>query len=267
MKTLDRLYRGKKIFQDYWPQYLAEYEAITNSNLYDECRKWYEERYNPADYSTYPLPDFPEGQYPNAQGTITHKLDIDAGRIKTTRYEFFNAAALLAIAAYNNNPNVMLSWTDNNRQDKSFLHTVGALIRDLPIAVRLDGMTIGGLFGSVNEQMKLCAEHSCYPYIPIHAMLDDDLVCSIYQGRLYETPKYIKIFDGEVPVNRNSSGLSNILDIEIEEPDDGFEVLIYYAAHRYRQDSMKRFAEIYVRIVHCLIDADPDTDAVRFLEV
>lgn len=45
-------------------------------------------------------------------------------------------------------------------------------MRDLPIAVRLEGMTIGDLFGNVNEQMKSCAEHSYYPYT---LTLDDDL--------------------------------------------------------------------------------------------
>ncbi len=143
--TLDRLYRSKKIFPDYWPQYLAEYETITKSSAYDECRKWYEERYSPVNYSTYPLPDFPEGQYPNAQGIIRRKLDIDAGRIQTSRYTFFNAASLLAAAAYNNTPDVMLTWTDNNRQDKKLIHTAGMMMRDLPLAVRLEGMTAGGI--------------------------------------------------------------------------------------------------------------------------
>ena len=261
--NLDRLYRGKKIFPDYWPQYLTEYEALTSSNEYDECRKWYEERYNPASFSTYPLPDFPEDKYPNAQGITTHILGIDAGRIQTSHYTFFNAASLLAIAAYNNTPDVMLTWTDNNRQNKRFLHTVGALMRDLPIAVRLEGMTIGDLFGSINEQMKSCAEHSCYPYT---LTLDDELVCSIYQGRLYETPQYLEIFDGEIDMRRNSPGSQNILDIEIEEYDDGLQVLLDYAAHRYRPDSMKRFAEIYARTVQRLIVSDPDTYAMNLLE-
>ncbi len=116
---------------------------------------------------------------------------------------------------------------------------------------------------SVNEQMKSCVLHACYPYT---LTLDDELVCSMYQGRIYETPKLIKIFDGEVPMRRNNSGSQNILDIEIREPDDGLEVLLDYAAHRYRQDSMKRFAEIYARTVQRLIDADYDTDAVKLLE-
>ena len=68
-------------------------------------------------------------------------------------------------------------------------------------------------------------------------------------------------------MRRNSPGSQNILDIEIEEPDDGLEVLLDYAAHRYRQESMKRFAEIYAGIVQRLIDADPDTDAMNLLKV
>ena len=260
MHTLDRLYRGKQIFPDYWPQYLAEYEAVINSKEYDEYRKYYEERYNPENYSTYPLPDFPEDKFPNKQGIIRHKLDIDARKIKTTRYTFFNAASILTAAAYSNTPNIMLTWTDNNRQDKRLLHTVGKLSRDLPIAVRLESMTISGLFESVKEQMRLCLN-------PCTLTLADELLCSIYQGRLYETPKLIKIFDGEIPMHRNSPGSQNILDIEIEEPEDGLEVMLDYAAHRYKHDSMKRFAEIYACIVQRLIDAEPDTDVMKLLEV
>ena len=161
----------------------------------------------------------------------------------------------------------MLNLVKHILQIGLMTHTVGMLIRDLPIAVRLEGMTIGGLFVSVKEQMNSCTEHSCYPYIPIHAMLDDEFVCSIYQGRLYETPKYVKIFDGKVPMRWNSLVSQNILDIEIEEFDNVLDVSVYYAAHRYRQDSMKRFAEIYARIAQRLIEADDDTDAMKLLEV
>ena len=184
--------------------------------------------------------------------------------MQTSRYIFFNAVSLLSIAAYNNTPDAMVTWTDNNRQDKKFLHTVGMLIRDLPIAVRLEGMTVGELFESVKEQMDSCAKCASYPCT---LTLDDDLLCSIYQGRLYETPQYLEIFDSKVDIRRNSPGSQNILNIEIKEPDDGLEILLDYAAHRYKHNSMERFAEIYVRTVHRLIEADPDIDAMKLLEV
>lgn len=65
----------------------------------------------------------------------------------------------------------------------------------------------------------------------------------------------------------NSPGSQNILDIEIEEFDGVLDVLLDYAAHRYRQDSMERFAEIYARIVQRLIDAASDTNVMKLLEV
>lgn len=149
----------------------------------------------------------PEGQYPNKQGLIKQKLGIDERNIHNARYEFFNAASLLALAAYNNTPDVML-----------------------------EGMTLGELFGSIQEQMKSCRLHSDYPYT---YTLDDELLCSIYQGRAAETLGKIKIFDGE------------------------FELHMDYSAHRYRRESMERFAGIYTRIVHRMIEADNEMEALK----
>ena len=201
----------------------------------------------------------PEGQYPNKQGLIKQKLGIDERNIHNARYEFFNAASLLALAAYNNTPDVMLTWTDSGRNIRN-IHTVGLLILDFPIAVRLEGMTLGELFGSVHEQMKSCRLHSDYPYT---STLDDELLCSIYQGRLTETPGKIKIFDGEIPIRWNNPYSDNILDVEIYDFDGEFELHMDYSAHRYRRESMERFAGIYTRIVHKMIEADNEMEALK----
>lgn len=195
LHNLDRLYAGRKIYPDIWPQFLAEQESIIHSPSYDEARKWYEERYHEDYYSTYPLTDYPEGQYPNEQGL---------------------------------------------------------------------GMTLGELFGNVQEQMKSCRLHSDYPYT---STLDDELLCSIYQGRSAETPGKIKIFDGEIPIRWNNPYSDNILDVEIYDWGGEFELRMDYAAHRYKSESMERFADIYVRIIHRMIDAENETDAMKFLEV
>ena len=82
-----------------------------------------------------------------------------------------------------------------------------------------------------------------------------------------ETPGKVKIFDGEIPIRWNNPCSDNVLYVEIYDCGGEFELHIDYAAHRYKSESVERFAEIYVRIIHRMIDADPEIDAMKFLEV
>lgn len=255
-----RAYNGEKLKTDSWFEYLTEREAEKSSPRYDECRRWYESTYGKCtDFLRYPETDF-ENTGQNRQGLFRIKTGITESDLEIlrhyhlTRTEFFTAASLLATAEYNHDSRVIITWTHNGRHSKKYHSMVGLTIEDIPAAMNLAGMTADEIFASVREQFRECLRHRYYPYAVLdEAMMEDDNLCVIYQGRIYSDGPVIDIFDGLIGMKNKYAASQNILDVEILEADGGIELMFNYAAHRYKSESIERFSEIYLKCAHDLL--------------
>ena len=127
------------------------------------------------------------------------------------------------------------------------------MVKDIPVYINMQGLSPSEIFAAVHEQTKKCLAHKDYPYTLLdEKMLEDDNLYVLYQGRMSEPQKSIcedKLLDME----NKKAGQENILDIEINETDHGLDILFYYAAGRYKHESIQRFADMFLRITHDLL--------------
>ncbi len=55
-------------------------------------------------------------------------------------------------------------------------------------------------------------------------------------------------------MRQNQAASQTILDMEILDGSDGLQLMIDYAASRYKDKSIEAFRDIYVRVTHTLLE-------------
>jgi len=181
---------------------------------------------------------------------------------RISRNEFFIAVLALAISIYNEEDNIKLSWIYNGREDLQNMTTVGLLFRDLPVGIRFkDSDTLRNVFADVHEQVQKGIEHSCYPYVDSrNAVNDGECAYLRYQQDIRDMGG-MDGFDIEmVDIRQNQAASQTILDMEILDGAEGLTLMIDFAASRYKEESMERFKDIYVKLAQALVTHNSQAD-------
>ena len=266
MGNVGKVYMGVEPDPDYYYLMLSNRENAVHQPFYQESKKYFEDRYEGVEWSSYPETDHESRE--NDLGEIFADLGIEQAQMsaierqyKISRNEFFITVAALAIGLYNDKPDVMLSWNYNGRDDMEMMTSVGLLFRELPVGVHFTAdMTLRDLFADVQEQVQKGIEHSIYPYV--------DKTGSVATGEsaylLYQQD--IRDMDGggmnveSIDIRQNQAASQTILDMEILDGSDGLVLMIDYAASRYNNESMERFRDLFVRTARKLVSLDTQAD-------
>ena len=267
LNSIGKAYMDMPLDRDYYYLMLRQREAEAHTDFYEESRRYFEERYDNIEWSSYPKTDFTSRE--NEMGELITSLGIDQARLSETensfrisRNEFFITVAAVAIALYNNVSDVKLSWIYNGREDLQMMTTVGLLFRDLPVGVRLrEEMTLRDLFADVHDQVQKGIEHSCYPYVDLHNQVaKGESAYLLYQQDIRDMGG-LEGFDVEtVDIRQNQAASQTILDMEILDGSEGLQLMIDYAASRYRDSSIEAFRDIYIRVAHLLAEQQGQED-------
>ena len=252
---LDKVYAGGELKRDEWFSYLEERERAKNLPHYEESRLYYENLYGNTDWSKYPKTDFSdEGE--NKQGLFYRDIELQDDELDMianyglTYNEFFSIISLLSTAMFNNSENVINSWTYKGRWKKSHRNIVGSMIMDMPLALKLKNMTVSQIFASVRGQVKGSLLHRDYSYTILdEKSSEDDWLCILYQGELYDVPSQINLFDCMLEINngsRGGGGSENIIDIDFRATEEGIRMLFDYAAHKYKPETIEKFSDVFM---------------------
>ncbi|MBP5288719.1 MAG: AMP-binding protein [Clostridia bacterium] len=262
-----RAYMGMPIDPDYYYLMLKNREEAAHTAFYEESKRYFEERYDNVEWSSYPAIDHESRN--NEMGELFVSLGIEQPQMvamerayKISRNEFFIAVAALAISIYNNKPDIKLSWIYNGREDSQMMTSVGLLFRDLPVAVRLkDSDTLRSVFADIHEQVQKGIEHSCYPYVDLHNQVaQGESAYLLYQQDIRDMGG-LEGFDIEtVDVRQNQAASQTILDMEILDGQDGLQLMIDFAASRYEEASIERFKDIYVKLAQSMVTHNSQKD-------
>ena len=252
---------------DYYYLMLRQREKAVGSAFYEESRRYFEEKYDGIEWSSFPKTD--QESRENEMGELITPLDLSQAVLTEaersfciSRNEFFITVAILAIALYNNVPDVKISWIYNGRENLQMMTTVGLLFRDLPVGLRLrDDLTLRDAFADVHDQVQKGIEHSCYPYVDLHNQVaNGESAYLLYQQDIRDMGG-IDGFDVEtVDVRQNQAASQTILDMEILDGADGLQLMIDYAASRYHDKSIEAFRDIYIRVAHALAEHQGQED-------
>ncbi len=262
-----KAYMGMPIETDYYYLMLKNREEAIHTEFYEESKRYFEERYDNVEWSSYPATDHESRD--NEMGELFASLEIEQPQMtamerayKISRNEFFITVAALAISVYNNKPDIKLSWIYNGREDAEMMTSVGLLFRDLPVGVRFkDSDTLRNVFADVHDQVQKGIEHSCYPYVDLHNQVaQGESAYLLYQQDIRDMGG-LEGFDIEpVDVRQNQAASQTILDMEILDGQDGLQLMIDFAASRYNEASIEKFKDIYVKAAHALVTHNSQKD-------
>ncbi len=262
-----KAYMGMPIDPDYYYLMLKNREEAIHTEFYEESKRYFEERYDNVEWSSYPATDHESRD--NEMGELFASLEIEQPQMtamerayKISRNEFFITVAALAISVYNNKPDIKLSWIYNGREDAEMMTSVGLLFRDLPVGVRFrDSDTLRNVFADVHDQVQKGIEHSCYPYVDLHNQVaQGESAYLLYQQDIRDMGG-LEGFDIEpVDVRQNQAASQTILDMEILDGQDGLQLMIDFAASRYNEASIEKFKDIYVKAAHALVTHNSQKD-------
>ena len=267
MGNIAKAYVGMMPDPDYYYYMLQQREDVVHTKFFQESKEYFEKLYNDVEWSKYPQIDHESRE--NELGELFIPLGIEQPQMQAmerhyriSRNEFFIAVALLAISIYNKKDDIMLSWIYNGREDVEMMTTVGLLFRDLPLAVRFnDKMTLNDLYQSVHEQVKGGIEHSCYSYVDVHNQAgDSEAAYLLYQQDIRDMGGAGGMNIETIDIRQNQAASQTILDMEILDGSEGLVLMIDYAASRYKQESMEKYRDIFVKVANLLVTHNSQED-------
>ncbi len=267
MSDIGKTYLGLEADPDFYYLMLQRREDAVNSAFYEESRRYFEKRYDRVRWSCFPQTDHESrdnemGELFAPLGILQPQMNAMEKAYKISRNEFFITVAALAISIYNRAPDVKISWIYNGREDMENMTTVGLLFRDLPVGIRFkDGDTLRNVFADVHEQVQKGIEHSCYPYVDSRNQAgESECAYLLYQQDIRDMGGK-EDFDVEmVDIRQNQAASQTILDMEILDGADGLTLMIDFAASRYKEESMERFKDIYVKLAQALVTHNSQAD-------
>ena len=267
MTGIGNAYMGAPIDTDYYYLMLQKREDAISSSFYEESKKYFEEKFDGTEWSSYPKIDHMSRE--NAMGELFTTLGIEQPQMtamekayKISRNEFFITVAALAISIYNEANNIKLSWIYNGREDMKMMSTVGLLFRDLPIGIKFDDkQTLRNVFADVSDQVNKGIEHSCYPYVDLHNQVaNGESAYLLYQQDIRDMGGLESFNIEPVEVRQNQAASQTILDMEILDGAEGLQLMIDYAASRYNDESIEKFKDIYVKVAQLLVTHNSQKD-------
>ena len=265
--SIDRAYNGLPLQPDPGPATMRRRQAEPDSPAAQDDLRYFEQRYGCLPRPQLrPLTDRTATQA--HQGLLQQPLPISAAALDAhcrahgiSRNVFFDTAALLATAAYNRNPRVMLTWTYHGRGSAADCATVGCLLQDCPLAADFSHpMTLDELYRNVRGQVEQGIAHRAYPYT-LRRFLppQDDLACVFYQDDLRQIGgEWSELYERVLDISPADGRVQNVLDIEFIVDDNGeLSVLLDYDADRYAVAGMQRFHALLRGVLAGMLEAAP----------
>jgi len=256
LADIEKAYNGEPIEAELltMAQLAVEEEKQRQTSAFEEDKKWYAENFDCGDCYSPLLPDRDDKQFVDA--LLTRKMAVDMDRMDAFckangvfRSSVFTAAYSYLLAKYNNEQQALFSTLHNGRADKRCSHTVGMMVKTVPVYAKFDDETrVHDFIKAGEEQMKGCRQHGLYGYSD--ALNDLGLqpaTLFVWHGNTWGD----RLFCGkpmELVFLRNSSReVSLYLKVVIK--DGRFVVEAEYNGNEYSEALINQFMESYEAVV------------------
>ncbi len=267
MQNVGKAYMGMQPDPDLYYLILQNREDESKSDFYEESKKYFEDKFNGVEWSSYPKTDHESRE--NEMGEVFAPIGIEQPQMKAmerhyriSRNEFFISVLALAISIYNKKDDIKLCWIYNGREDLLAMSSVGLLFRELPVGVRFtDNMTLRELFADVHNQVQKGIEHSCYPYVDINNQAGgEEAAYLLYQQDIRDMGGFDGMDVETVDIRQNQAASQTILDMEILDGEDGLVLMMDYTASVYDDENMDRFKDIFIKVAQGLVTHNSQND-------
>ena len=260
LNDMYRAYMGETLDKDTVYYFLNYQEKQRKSDYYKKCREYLEDSYGKKRYSVLPKKDFLIED--SSSGEYATQLHVSAEMIKAAEKKYginnnalFAAAALITLAKYNNESDVMMSWTYHGRDSRSKKNMVGLLIKDIPIALEYsEEKATCDLLENVKKQIEEGIAHSPYAYTLYNNIgYDSDMTCFLYQMDLFEFEDNPELRYEVLPISFAGQECDNTFSIQILRKKSGCNLILTYMDKCYKKESIERFAKVFSEVLMDLI--------------
>ncbi len=263
-------FMGDAIPKDYCYALLKDEAKYQASSGYKKDMEYFADIYDKPNQDTFPRPDNETKE--NTADSVFLPFDFNRDGVYNLEkaYGFgrgglYAAAAMIAIAAYNDSEDIMLTWTFHGRTDSRRMNSVGLFISDIPLALHLKrGLVLSKLYEDISSQIHNGISHGNVSYwVEKRHYEGNDLACILYQKDIYELSESALGFSKMKELSSNSRACNNdTVDIKILDGKEKFGVLLDYNAKKYYPESMERFGNILGTICKLMISLNPNTTTV-----
>ena len=256
LADLEKAYNGEPLEPEQltMAQIAIAEEGLRQTDDFEKAKKWYAENFDCGDCYSPLLPDRDDKQFVDAFLVRTMyvdmaKVDAFCKRNGIFRSSVFTAAYAYLLAKYNNDQQVLFNTVHNGRADKRSNHTVGMLVKTVPVYAKFDGDTcVLDFIKAGEEQMKGCRQHVSYNYSDaINDLGLQPATLFIWHGKILDNYQFCgKPMTFKLLCN-NSREVSLYLKVLIRE--GRFDVEAEYNGNEYSETLVSQFMESYEAVL------------------
>ena len=256
MADLEKAYNGEPLEPEQltMAQLAVEEEEQRRTSAFEEDKKWYAENFDCGDCYSPLLPDRDDKQFVDAflRRTMAVNNDRVDAFCKTNgvfRSSVFTAAYAYLLAKYNNEQQVLFNTIHNGRADKRSNHTVGMLVKTVPVYAKFDGDTrVLDFIKAGEKQMKGCRQHGLYTYSDVVNDLGlQPATLFIWHGNTLDNKPFCGKPMKFILLCNNSREVSLYLKVVIKEGQ--FVLEAEYNGNEYSEALMSQFMESYEAVL------------------
>ena len=255
MSSIVKAYNGEPLPPDYYCSYLANEDSIRESPQYLEDKAYFEEKYGGCDWCWIPEPDR-EGALPTAAGRVIRfpfdASDLEAAekRLNASRSVIAIAAAILTLHETSGRKDIMTNWIFNNRLGSFASNSVGMLIKNLPVGIRMDQIhSLEELIAEIKKQVADGISHCSYDYFAAQdsAFYNDPMEVNYQQNM--NADELASLHPLQIALENRYHAPGARMELEFLENDDNsglFDSEMEWASNCFSEEKTRHFHELYI---------------------
>ena len=262
-RDIAHAYCGREIPQDFYFSLLDRADKAQSGESSAADKAYFADMYGLSrlDWSVLPQPDADAGEAGSA-GRV-EKLSFTREEM-TAAEKFWGvslntmavAAALVSLSRYNHTDKVMTNWIFNNRLAPESENTVGMLIRNLPVGVKISKYrTARSLLREVKKQIDNGIAHADYDYFAAgdSAFATDPMEVNLQVG--IGTKSLDSLPHEFLPLDNPyvAAGARLELELFIDPKSGAYCSELEYAKEIYREENILAFHDDYIRVLEALV--------------
>ena len=251
LKNLSDAYHGRELPHDYSYLYLRDANKRRQGEEFRKAYQWNEAKYGAVEWCRNITPD--KSNPSNHTAAITAAFPVGADALAAyckARHMTLNslaiAAALLAIHAYEQKNDILVSWLFHGRTETAWNNCVVPAISELPVAVSFDRIhSLPELLDEVREQTSEGIKNADDPFV---IRTTKTGINDAFRIRNQGTMRNLIGIEG-IPCERvelvNKGSASSLANLQLLEGTDGaLSLCLTYNDERYEKKNAERFLEL-----------------------
>lgn len=265
-KEISLAYDGKAIPPEQLTQLdLALYEEkVENTEKYTDAKAYYDSVFSGVDAKSELTADFAEDK--NVENKPCGEFSVFVGdklsaanaesfahEIGVTVNTLFLGAYEYAVSKFTGQSETVICTVNHGRHDSRMQNTVGMMVRTLPLYSNInEEIEISDFLLNVQDNLQNSIKHDSYPFVKLASEYDISAdIMLAYQSDAFNSFKL-----GDVELKLNSIPVESSLaklNIMIFKTEGGFELRFEYRSDLYSEETVRSFADTYVKILEELM--------------